>query len=61
MLFLGQSVKEAVDAQRLHHKLEPMEIMFEDGVTKVDWKMPNTFLYFSCSGWLMVLQGLVMP
>ena len=35
MLYLGQSVKEAVDARRLHHQLVPMEIKYEEGVTKV--------------------------
>jgi gamma-glutamyltranspeptidase len=41
MLYLGQSVKEAVDARRLHHQLVPMEIKYEDGVTKVRWKVVN--------------------
>ena len=35
MLYLGQGVKEAVDARRLHHQLMPMELKYEDGVTKV--------------------------
>ena len=35
MLYLGQSVKEAVDSRRLHHQLIPMELKYEDGVTKV--------------------------
>jgi len=34
MLYLGQSVKEAVDSRRLHHQLIPMELKYEDGVTK---------------------------
>jgi len=34
MLYLGQSVKEAVDARRLHHQLMPMELKYEDGVTR---------------------------
>eukprot|EP00092_Neocalanus_flemingeri_P032572 GFUD01035427.1.p1 GENE.GFUD01035427.1~~GFUD01035427.1.p1 ORF type:complete len:627 (+),score=232.88 GFUD01035427.1:244-2124(+) len=34
MLYLGQTVKEAVDARRLHHQLVPMEIKYEDGVTR---------------------------
>jgi len=34
MLYLGQGVKEAVDARRLHHQLMPMELKYEDGVTK---------------------------
>ena len=39
MIYLGQSVKEAVDARRLHHQLVPMEIEYEDGVTKVSQKL----------------------
>ena len=35
MIYLGQTVKEAVDARRLHHQLVPMEIKYEDGVTRV--------------------------
>jgi len=34
MLYFQQSVKNAVDARRLHHQLVPMEIKYEDGVTK---------------------------
>jgi len=34
MIYLGQTVKEAVDARRLHHQLVPMEIKYEDGVTR---------------------------
>lgn len=34
MVYLGQSVKEAVDARRLHHQLVPMVIVYEDGVTQ---------------------------
>ena len=34
MVYMGQSVKEAVDARRLHHQLIPMEILYEDGVTQ---------------------------
>ena len=34
MLYLGQSVKQAVDARRLHHQLIPMEILYEEGVTQ---------------------------
>ena len=32
-LYLGQSVKEAVDARRLHHQLAPMVLGHEQGVT----------------------------
>ena len=31
---MNQSVKEAVDARRLHHQLLPMRILYEQGVTK---------------------------
>ena len=34
MVYLGPSVKQAVDARRLHHQLVPMEILYEDGVTQ---------------------------
>ena len=34
IVYLGQSVKQAVDARRLHHQLIPMEILYEDGVTQ---------------------------
>jgi len=33
-VYLGQSVKQAVDARRLHHQLLPMVIVYEDGVTQ---------------------------
>merc|ERR1712020_127313 len=33
MLYLGQNVKEAVDARRLHHQLFPMNLNYEDGIT----------------------------
>ena len=35
MLYLGQNVKEAVDARRLHHQLFPMNLNYEDGITTV--------------------------
>ena len=35
MIYLGQSVKEAVDARRLHHQVIPMEMKYEDGITRV--------------------------
>lgn len=34
MVYMGQSVKEAVDARRLHHQLVPMRIVYEEGVTR---------------------------
>ena len=34
MIYMGQSVKQAVDARRIHHQLIPMEILYEDGVTQ---------------------------
>ena len=34
LIYMGQSVKEAVDARRLHHQLVPMKILYEEGVTR---------------------------
>lgn len=34
-MWLGQTIKEAVDASRIHHQLFPMEINYEYGVTDV--------------------------
>lgn len=34
MVYMGQTVKEAVDARRLHHQLVPMKIVYEEGVTR---------------------------
>ena len=55
---MGQTVKEAVDARRLHHQLVPMEIKYEDGVTKVTVEEISLDFIFVCSGWLMVYQSL---
>lgn len=33
MFYLGQNVKEAVDARRLHHQLFPMNLNYEEGIT----------------------------
>jgi len=33
MLFLGDDVKEAIDARRLHHQLMPKEVKYEAGTT----------------------------
>ena len=55
---MGQTVKEAVDARRLHHQLVPMEIKYEDGVTKVTLDEISLDLIFVHSGWLMVYQSL---
>jgi len=33
MFYLGQNVKEAVDARRFHHQLFPMNLNYEDGIT----------------------------
>ena len=35
MFYLGQNVKEAVDARRFHHQLFPMNLNYEDGITTV--------------------------
>ena len=35
ILFLGDSLKEAIDAPRLYHQLEPMKAKYENGTTKV--------------------------
>ena len=35
MLYLGQDVKQSVDARRLHHQLFPMNLNYEDGITTV--------------------------
>ena len=55
---MGQTVKEAVDARRLHHQLVPMEIKYEDGVTKVTLDEISLDLIFVRSGWLMVYRSL---
>ena len=55
---MGQTVKEAVDARRLHHQLVPMEIKYEDGVTKVTLDEISLNLKFVRSGWLMVYRSL---
>jgi len=34
MLFLGDDVKTAIDARRLHHQLMPMKVKYEAGTTK---------------------------
>ena len=34
LIYMKQTVKEAVDARRLHHQLVPMQINYEEGVTK---------------------------
>jgi len=34
VLYLGQDVKQAVDARRYHHQLFPMNLGYEDGVTQ---------------------------
>lgn len=34
LVYLGQTVKQAVDARRLHHQLLPMVVVYEDGVTQ---------------------------
>lgn len=34
-LWFEQTIKEAVDAPRIHHQLEPMKIMYEYGNVKV--------------------------
>ena len=34
LVYMNQSVKDAVDARRLHHQLVPMRINYEDGVTQ---------------------------
>ena len=33
--FCLQTIKEAVDARRLHHQLFPMNLNYEDGITTV--------------------------
>jgi gamma-glutamyltranspeptidase/glutathione hydrolase/leukotriene-C4 hydrolase len=33
--YLGQDIKEAVDARRFHHQLFPMNLNYEDGITTV--------------------------
>ena len=35
VLYLGDNVKQAVDARRLHHQLFPMNLNYEDGITTV--------------------------
>ena len=35
LLYLGDDVKQAVDARRLHHQLFPMNLNYEDGITTV--------------------------
>lgn len=34
ILWMGQTVKEAVDAPRIHHQLFPTEVAYEYGVPK---------------------------
>lgn len=34
--WLGQTIKQAVDAPRIHHQVFPMEINYEYGVLKVE-------------------------
>lgn len=34
VLFLGQGIKEAVDARRLHHQLYPNQVLYESGTTR---------------------------
>ncbi|CAL4235913.1 unnamed protein product [Meganyctiphanes norvegica] len=33
-LWLGDNIKEAIDARRIHHQLLPMELAYEDGIAK---------------------------
>jgi len=33
MFYLGQNVKQAIDARRFHHQLFPMNLDYEDGIT----------------------------
>merc|ERR1719481_442244 len=34
VLYLGEGIKEAVDARRLHHQLLPKELLYETGLTR---------------------------
>ena len=35
VLYLGDNIKQAVDARRFHHQLFPMNLNYEDGITTV--------------------------
>ena len=35
VLYLGDDIKQAVDARRFHHQLFPMNLNYEDGITTV--------------------------
>lgn len=34
-LWLGQDIKEAIDAPRIHHQISPMEVSYEYGILQV--------------------------
>ena len=48
-LYLGQNVKEAVDARRFHHQLFPNELMYEKGSTSVGIFPSTDFIIISYS------------
>ena len=56
ILFLGDSLKEAIDAPRLYHQLEPMKAKYENGTTKVKTPENVSQLDTILSKWLV--QGL---
>lgn len=56
-LWLGQDVKTAVDARRLHHQLRPMHVLLENGTTKgrnpTKYKTVRVIFRASCQGRLL--------
>ena len=42
VLYLGDNIKQAVDARRFHHQLFPMNLNYEDGITTVS----SSYKYF---------------
>lgn len=41
ILWFGESIKQAVDASRIHHQIFPMEVAYDYGV--LDVSTPLTF------------------
>ena len=52
MLYLGQDVKQSVDARRLHHQLFPMNLNYEDGITTVKEYSLNSILKVTSFQWM---------